>query len=190
MPTAKDIVKNQKLRKKIAVSTRAEDIGSVFDALDRETDMGICNDIPPELDVDNEGLGVQNVTFEDDVVAKRGGRGGGRGGGKKSSGGGGASAEKSVSDGFAAIQKELQDIRAERRRLTKDLNSSSEMDKDERDDLKLRNSLLDSREQSVREELKLFYKKELTELGQVRKIRIVIEDYMRPVPAVTSAGDL
>lgn len=192
MPTAKDMIRGQKLRKKIAVHTRPEDIGSVFDVLDQATDAGIRRDIPPELDIGNGGNDGIGVPYEKDSGVKSGG--GKRAGGGRSGGGRGGAGDRPVdrvgNPGFRAIQKELEDIRAERRKLSKELNDTRDMEKDERDDLKLRNSLLDSREQSVREELKLFYKKELTELGQVSKIRIVIEDYTRPVPAVTSSGEL
>lgn len=215
MPIAKDIVKGQKLRKKVAVQTRPQDIGSVFDALDRSVESEISGDIPPELDAgDGDELGGSGESGVD--VESVGGAGnGGSGGSVKGSAGGAAKGEKINGTGvsgkravggagkkggvksgktsesrFEAIKRELEDIRTERRRLSKELNSIHDMEADERADWRLRISLLDSREQSAREELKLFHKKELTELGQVRKIRIVIEDFMRPVPAVTAKGEL
>lgn len=76
---------------------------------------------------------------------------------------------------FQALQEELDAIRKARKKLTVDMEAP-ELDRDERDTLKARGTLLDSRERSAREELKLFHKHELTQLGQIRKVRIVIED--------------
>lgn len=81
------------------------------------------------------------------------------------------------SPAFISLQQELSDIREARKKLSMDMEEP-ELDRDERDTLKARGTLLDSRERSAREELKLFHKHELTNLGQIRKVRIVIEDLL------------
>lgn len=94
-----------------------------------------------------------------------------------------------VLSGYEKLQFELQDVRECRARISHEMENP-DLDKDDRESLKMRAAVLDARERSAREELKLFHQNALRNSGQVKKIRIQIEDYFSgEIPSVVQ-GEL